>query len=988
MHSLAQVGGVFLIFALTPLLGALPLTRWLVQALTGKRLEQIGTGNVGVSAAFYHGGPKVGVPAVLIEAGKGIAVVLLARTFFPPSAVGGSEWELIALIGLVTGRFWAGQGAGMTNVVWGVVAHDWVAAALVFVLSGISFTIFRQQKQGRTVSLVLMALVVWLRQPLDEAHGLAAVCLAGLLYWISQKMPDDLDLPQQQAQRGSSKMFKLFRGDRALIPLTKPLDSNKVGGKAATLATLKSQGYPVPLGWVLPPGDDPVALVEEVDPEPSRPWVVRSSAVGEDSAQASAAGQYLSLLNLTDRQQVMEAIARCFASYNRVTARQYRQDRGMAEEAMAVVVQRQIRGVYSGVAFSRDPVGQEPGVVVVEAIAGPASNVVSGEHTPEQYRAWLSEIEDWHLDEPEGWQLPKGVTVSLQREADQPGQVPTTVIEQVAYLVRHLEARAHGIPQDIEWTYDGEKLWLLQARPVTTMLPLWTRKIAAEVIPGAIRPLTWSVNQPLTCGVWGEIFTLVLGDRASDLDFSQTAELHYYHAYFNATLLGEIFLRMGLPPESLEFLTRGAKFSKPPIASTLRSLPGLWRLARRELSLEKDFAKEQRRVFQPLLSELAAQPLDGLEPGQIWSRVQQVLAALEQATYFSIMAPLSAAVRQGLWKPDEAELDYSALPEIASLAALRELAADGDAPELDGFLREYGYLSEVGTDISVPTWREEPTTVEALLEQLSTAQNLATKPNSDKKDDATPPFPKGGMGGSGSGGGKMNPPRSPFVKGGGRGKSAKARRVQGRVTLKGEVTEVYSRLLAELRWGLVALAGRWQAEGLLEEIDEVFFLQLEELKAQVERGEHEGWAEWVAGRRSQFTTHEALTVQPLVYGNSPPLPQADLTPMDTTSSLRGIGASAGEVEGTVRVLRRFQDASTLPPQTILVVPYTDSGWAPLLSQAVGIVAEAGGRLSHGAIVAREYGIPAVMDINQAGQRLKTGQRVRLNGSRGLVTLVD
>ncbi|NJN32386.1 MAG: hypothetical protein HC824_19650 [Synechococcales cyanobacterium RM1_1_8] len=612
--------------------------------------------------------------------------------------------------------------------------------------------------------------------------------------------------------------------------------------------------------------------------------------------------------------------------------------------------------------------GQEPGVVVVEAIAGPASDVVSGEFTPEQYRAWLSDVEDWNLDEPDGWRLPSSVTVSLQREADQPGQVPTTVIEQVAYLVRHLEARAHGIPQDIEWTYDGERLWLLQARPVTTMLPLWTRKIAAEVIPGAIRPLTWSVNQPLTCGVWGEIFTIVLGDRATDLDFSQTAGLHYSHAYFSATLLGEIFLRMGLPPESLEFLTRGAKFSKPPIASTLRSLPGLWRLAKRELSLHQDFAKEQRRTFEPLLSELAAQPVEALEPQALWQRVQQILAGLERATYFSIMAPLSAAVRQGLWKPDEAELDYSALPEIASLAALREIAAR-DAADLGGFLQEYGYLSEVGTDISVPTWREEPGTVEALLKQLQAV---------DRQE-------------AGAG----NPPRSPMPsagsgtgKGGGRKAGAKAKRVQGRITLKGRVTEVYSRLLAELRWSLVALAEVWQGEGLLAEVDDVFFLRLEELQGQVERGEHGDWVELIRGRRSRFSTHAALTVQPLVYGNSPPLPQTDLTPLDTSTSLKGIGASVGIIEGTVRVLRRFQEVSTLPPQTILVVPYTDSGWAPLLSQAVGIIAEAGGRLSHGAIVAREYGIPAVMDITQAGQRLKTGQRVRIDGSRGIVIPLD
>ena len=669
----------------------------------------------------------------------------------------------------------------------------------------------------------------------------------------------------------------------------------------------------------------------------------------------------------------------------------------MAEEAMAVVVQEQIQGIYSGVAFSRDPVGQEPGVVVIEAIAGPASDVVSGEHTPERYRAWISEVEDWKLEESDGWHLPKDVTVSLQSE-DELGRVPEMVVEQVAYLVRHLEMRHHGLPQDIEWTYDGETLWLLQARPVTTMLPLWTRKIAAEVIPGAIRPLTWSVNQPLTCGVWGEIFSLVLGERAVDLDFAQTADLHHSHAYFNATLLGEIFLRMGLPPESLEFLTRGAKFSKPPIKSTLRSLPGLWRLAQRELSLAKDFAQAQQQTFQPLLDELASQSAQSLETSQLWSRIQAILMALERATYFSIMAPLSAAVRQGIWRPEDSQLDYSALPEIASLEALREIATQAnsmdladDSPQrlggedpqfpadaeasLNEFLRTYGYLSEVGTDISVPTWQEDPSSVKALLQQLQTTPSSSVMEVNGAKTSST--------------GASAVQRRISGSKGkGGLNIGRKAQRVQGRITLKGQVTEVYSRLLAELRWSLMALAQRWQTEGLLAEADDVFFLKLEELERQIELGEHGNWQQLVEARRSQFAAHEALSVQPLVYGNSPPLPQQDLTPLDSSASLKGIGASAGEVEGTVRVLRRFQDVATLPPQTILVVPYTDSGWAPLLSQAVGIIAEAGGRLSHGAIVAREYGIPAVMDITQAGQRLKTGQRVRLDGSRGIITPLD
>ena len=149
------------------------------------------------------------------------------------------------------------------------------------------------------------------------------------------------------------------------------------------------------------------------------------------------------------------------------------------------------------------------------------------------------------------------------------------------------------------------------AKPtITTLLPIWTRKIAAEVIPGVIHPLTWSINLPLTCGMWGEIFTIVLGEKTSDLDFNQMATLHYSRAYFNASFLGEIFLEMGLPPESLEFLTRGAKMSKPPLASTWENLPGLTKLLQREISLEKEFKQDYRQKFIPGLTKLAHEMIE------------------------------------------------------------------------------------------------------------------------------------------------------------------------------------------------------------------------------------------------------------------------------------------------------------------------------------------------------------------------------------------
>ena len=972
-----QVWGSLLIFIVCPLLGGLPLIAWITYALTGRQLARIGTGNVSVSAAFYHGGRWVGILAVLSEAAKGIAAVLLARYFFwnqPTQAT----WELIALIMLVMGRYWMGKGAGTTNVVWGVVAHDWRVALLVFVIGGISFTIFRDRTTGRIGVLILFPFLVALLAPQDMARVVAAAALGGLVAWIYQKIPDDLDLPPGESKAESEPMFRFFRGDRAIISLDQELEDQKVGQKAATLSQLKRWGYSVPPGWVLPPGDDPEPLIKYLPVSDSEPLVVRSSAIGEDSELSSAAGQYQSILHVTSRPALQEAITQVLASYHDPMAIQYRRDfakvnasksRELPDQSMAVLIQQQIQGAFSGVAFSRDPISQQGDAVIIEGLPGNATRTVSGRVTPELYRVYLSQDTS-----PEVESKP-----SAQIEGS--GDLPLSLIEQVAIVARELEARYHGIPQDIEWSYDGQELWILQSRPITTLQPIWTRKIAAEVIPGLIRPLTWSINRPLTCGVWGEIFTLVLGERAQGLDFNETATLHYSRAYFNATLLGQIFRRMGLPPESLEFLTRGAKFSKPPLGSTLGNLPGLLRLLGREWSLDKDFESDYQQFFTRTLEQLQLQPASELSPSELLERVDLILDLLKRATYYSILAPLSASFRQAVLRVKDEELDNSQTPEVASLRSLARLAEDArpllrqspnvedsaaslfatlaEIPDgrsileqFDQFLEDYGYLSEVGTDIAVPTWKEDPRSVRQLFAQLLS-----------------------------------NPlPASQSIQ----SQRWQAQLVQARLNLKGRVTEVYSKLLADLRWCFVALESMWLRSGWLDSPGDIFFLELAEIR-NLAASEHPASTEHIREvlqvRRSQLQQHQQLTTVPsLFYGNSPPAPLATNS-SPSKQRLQGIGASSGQVEGWVKVLHNLQAASDIDRQTILVVPYTDSGWAPLLARAGGLIAEVGGRLSHGAIVAREYGIPAVMDIHNATQLLRDGQRVRIDGQQGIVEIL-
>ncbi|MBW4667493.1 MAG: glycerol-3-phosphate acyltransferase [Cyanomargarita calcarea GSE-NOS-MK-12-04C] len=959
---MVELWGALVILIICPLLGGLPLIALITQALKGRQLAHMGTGNVGVSAAFYHGGTVVGILAVLSEAGKGIAAVLLARAFFPSS----SAWELVALIALVVGRYWVGKGAGTTNVVWGFVIHDPLAAGFVSLLAAISFTIVRDRQLAKFGVLILFPLIIGLLHVNDSPRIMVAIALAALLGWIYKQIPDDLDLPTSEAQADSQGAFQLLRGDRqGILSLDEDLDSVMVGNKAARLSEIKQWGYPVPKGWIIPPAYDPEPLLDFFQPSELSPLVVRSSAIGEDSEHASAAGQYETVLNVTNRQELQQAIAKVQASYDSASAMQYRRDfadpsgseRSINQAAMAVLIQQQVQSVFSGVAFSRDPMTQEADAVVIEALPGGAENVVSGRVTPEQYRAFVFEAEHFS---------------SIQLEGE--GRVPAVLIKQVAYLARHLEERYHGVPQDIEWSYDGQTLWVLQARPITTLLPIWTRKIAAEVIPGFIRPLTWSINRPLTCGVWGELFTVVLGKRAAGLDFNETATLHHSRAYFNASLLGQIFLRMGLPPESLEFLTRGAKMSKPPLESTMRNLPGLLKLMRKEFSLAHDFERDYRRRFAPGLSQLSQEFVDDLEPSLLLVRIEFILTLLHRATYYSIMAPLSAALRQGVFRVNDGNIDHSMAPEVAALRSLDEIAANAKEllPEFDPetlfedlaisiqgqkvltqfemFFKRYGYLSDVGTDIAVPTWREEPEAVKQLFVQLMQAEEPSKRKQRQGK--------KRGF-------------------------------VQGRVNLKGRVTEVYSRLLAELRWTFLALEQKWLQSGLLVQTGDIFFLELQEVRQLIEGSDSNLIAQLrylVQIRRSQFAASNQLLQLPvLVYGNTPPIPiQNSPLPTHDSSTLHGIPASPGVVMGKVKVLRNLQAVPDINRETILVVPYTDSGWAPMLMRAGGIIAEAGGRLSHGAIVAREYGIPAVMDVKSATWLLQDGQWVKIDGSRGIV----
>lgn len=528
--TLQQVGGVLLIFLVCPIVGALPLLQWLVYGLTRIDLRQVGTGNVSVSAAFYHGGRGAGIAAVLSEAGKGFAAVYLARLFFPASSV----WELVAVIALVLGRFWASRGAGVTNVVWAMLAHDPIVMLLGGAFCGVGFTIVRERQAGKLLALFVLPGTLWMMHPDQMDRVGAAIVLSGLLYWIYQKVPDDLDLKATEANPNAQRVFRFFQADRSIATLDDLLEADRVGDKIAMLSQLRRWGYAVPSGWVWQAGDDLALMAEAVHPDMDDRVIVRSSPCGEATLPPAAREAYGCIAKIADSEALALAIEECWKVYDRPEAVDYRRDRDLGNPGMAVLAQRQINGIFSGTAYrvlpriesdiadtltspnpsnisaidasdrtstsGPDQIPTQNSTIQIDAWLGEALRRQGSRLTVERYRVERNAIPNASSGSPTSHvptqtipphadrfasqtrslpghapdslpslpaaQLPDWIAAfqvtSLPRDDSQPsGELPDWLLREVAAIVWQLEARLSPMPIAIDWSYDGDRLWIL-----------------------------------------------------------------------------------------------------------------------------------------------------------------------------------------------------------------------------------------------------------------------------------------------------------------------------------------------------------------------------------------------------------------------------------------------------------------------------------------------------------------------------------------------
>jgi pyruvate,water dikinase len=780
------------------------------------------------------------------------------------------------------------------------------------------------------------------------------------------------------------------------------------GGKAAGLARLLESGFDVPPGFVVcglePDAPLPAAVLEAYHALGGGSVAVRSSAVGEDGAEASFAGQFESVLWVAGADALRAAVTRCLHSLDAPRADAYgRALAGRRAAAMCVVVQRMVDARAAGVAFSVDPVSMRRDRVPVEAVAGVGETLVAGTATPDRYEA-----------DRDG----------CVRRREPAGAAAVLTDDEAARIARGAVAAeaAWGVPLDLEWAIDrAGRLWWLQARPITTPLAdltefdvlqderdAYIRFNIGEMIPGAVCPLTLStaihaIDQAVQrMMVW-------VGSRRRRVPELQTVCVRYGHVFFNMSKIVEFGAHVaGITRESSMHALCGRDV---PEVQPFPDAPR-WVRARNGLRYAHYVLAARGRIAQ--LRRLR----DGLQlPGcrdaaATWRELDARLPALIDAYFFHIhnsaasgfgSGTLEALVAGGRRPTAEQEREVARLlggaggvesadlplqlerlvdrlvldrpaaerfrsaTPAAALAWLRSPESGVVGAAFDRFLARHGHRAFRELDLRQPGWADDPLPLLTSLQAMATAK---LRGPSLRQPRSTPPPDGNGAG----------PKHNAAVRFFARYARESIRRREASKSLLVEISHRFKRAYRHLG-ELLARDAR------LADADLVFFLTHAEL-GRLAVDDNRALGRTAALRRRAHEVQSGFEFPEVFVGRADPLEPAPVVPAAGDGRLSGKPISGGVVEGPARVVRSFDEAATLERGEILIVSQTDVGWSPYYSLVSGLATDLGSPMSHGAVVAREYGLPAVTNLRVATRTFRTGDRVRLDGDRGLLCRVD
>jgi rifampicin phosphotransferase len=783
---------------------------------------------------------------------------------------------------------------------------------------------------------------------------------------------------------------------------------------------------------------------------------VRSSATAEDLPTASFAGQQDTYLNIVGESAVLDAVRRCWASLWTDRAVVYRSTNDIDHRAvrLAVVVQQMVDAEIAGVLFTANPVTGRRHQAVIDASPGLGEAVVSGTVNPDHFvvEPGSGDIIERRLGDKRFSvrSLVGGGTRQVET-ASSAGQACLADDQVRSLAVLGAKVEAHfGAPQDTEWAIDARgKLWLTQARPITTLFPKPMNAQAPEIRPGEQAAdlgvyFCFSVAQglyrPLTPMGLSAIRLMassaaeLMGIRAKDPLSGPPAYAEAgQRVFIDAT--GALHGRVGrmLFPRFLDFMeARSAAILRPLLNDprlplTRRSLLPFARRALRIAarfevplqmlrSLVRPEAARARvdRIGAELPDRLAPPPaanaserLDFIERRLLTEAVPLLPKTMPAAAVGFGMLALAAKLLGESAGGQELETVLRGLPhnvttgmdlrlwrlasairgnEAAVQVMLTETPAElcrrfqeGRLPEpaqsgITEFLSQYGHRAVAEIDIGMPRWSDDPTHILGVLANYLRLDNPEMSPEAI--------FARGAA--------EAEATIETLVKrarGHGRLRANLVRFALKRARELAGIREIPKYyiviVLAAMRRELTRIGSELAQAGRIEAAGDVFFLDLREVRAAIAGRDVRAR---VVERRQAYDMELRRRHVPSVVLSDGTEPEAAMTPHADAAGLAGTPASAGTVTGIARVI--FDPAGAhLEPGEILVAPSTDPGWTPLFLTAGGLVMEMGGANSHGAVVAREYGIPAVVGVSGATRHITTGQRITVDGASGGITLL-
>jgi pyruvate,water dikinase len=743
------------------------------------------------------------------------------------------------------------------------------------------------------------------------------------------------------------------------------------------------------------------------------------------------------LLNLMREDEVLDAIKVCWSSLFRPRVLSYL--RALGEDipvSVGVVIQAMVPSEVSGVLFTANPLTGDSGEVVINAAYGLGSSVVDGRVTPDTYRVdkATGQLRDQIIgDKAHQTVLERSGGVREVAVAPAQRERPALSEQQLLHLSDlAMRVESHfGDARDVEWGIAEQQVYVLQARPVVVPSTrnrrssrrdrpwdrrkiVWSNANVGEALPGVATPFTWSVlSQFSDLGfrrAFGAMGCTVPRDAELVGDFRG-------RIYINLTELSSIMSQVPwIHPSTLVRLGGGQYASELDEIVAERSSTGFFlrlpqtvsRYARENFRLqariddfETYFSDERLRIhgIDPRLLEPSG--LDRMlgdvehlldETGSILltayaNLLTSVLALIGllrafaqdhgSGFYRELLSGLQNvdSARPGfvLWRIARTAREEPEVAEHIRVAELSELTVAGlpagrTRDALRRFLEDYGYRGIREAEIAAPRWSEDPTLMfAALRSHLGSTTDIdgrdrelqRARQDAEDKLRKSVPFP-------------LRPSVTKLLE-------VVQRFTRMREHLRGHVVEV----LGMFRRVALEASRRIEAREPEAGPDAAFFLTLTEVR-RVLYDENERVAIRVQRRRLEYARNQALPEPPTTFVGFPP---DDAGIASTSKRLRGLAASRGVAEGRVRILRDSSQAADFEPGEVLVVAAADTGWAPLFLAASGVVTELGGPLSHAAIILREYGVPAVVNVMNATGSLRDGDLVRLDGDAGTVEIL-